>query len=278
MRQEKSASATGGHPRRISGHLRPPEFRQEIEEVLNALRQWIVEFEEWEEAAGDGGELPEVDLHSVVSELVALRGEVHLESKGAKASRERMEEAAEAFGSGLEFARREIGVSLTEGLVPLVRERDRLRDDLEKAREEPLDRSVEALLDSLEALRRGSRAVEEARRRLGWRRLLLPRGLLGALLEGYRLATGRIERQLSGLGISEIAADGVAFDPVAMRAVETEVREDVSPGCVLEVLRPGYRRGERVVRAAEVRTAVAAPGLSEKAARTAKEVHERSSR
>ncbi len=144
---------------------------------------------------------------------------------------------------------------MESGLAELIRDRDRLREELREAREKPLEQGLEALLDSLEALRSGKEATAKARRSLGWRARLLPRDLFEGVLEGYRMATQRIENSLSTLGVSEIGGAGRAFDPHSMRSVETEVRGDVPAGQVLEVVRPGYRRGERILRVAEVRVA-----------------------
>lgn len=42
-----------------------------------------------------------------------------------------------------------------------------------------------------------------------------------------------------------------------MRAVERDVRDDVRPGMVTEVLRRGYRTAERILRYAEVKVSSA---------------------
>jgi molecular chaperone GrpE len=244
----------------------------ETEALLNALRQWIVEFEA---AAVDGAEGRlrldaaggGVDLHTVVAEIAALKGEVRLESRVAKTSREKMERAAESFEEGLESARSALHDTVTgveEGLrsslAPLLRERDQLREELHKLEEEGPLQAIHALLDVHEALRRGREATEEACRRLGWRRRLLPRALLGGLLEGYDMGCRRLERRLEELGVVEIACAGRDFDPRRMRSVESEVRSDLPAGRVLEVLRPGFTRGEQVLRYAEVRIAAAPQG------------------
>ncbi len=272
--------------------MRKREFQREIEAILNALRQWLMEVEdssELDELTSDESALPEVDLHSMVSELTALRGEVRLGSRGSKASRETMAQAADTFKAGLENVHDELHASsedmehaadafkaglenvqtqldasneeaeksLSQVLVPLVRERDHLRDEIRQVRDEPLRRGGEALLDALEGLRRGRMASEETNARLGWRAIFLPRDLFGGMLEGYDMASRKIEQTLNALGITEISCEGQDFDPNSMRAVETKERDDVPPGRVLEVVRPGYRRGDTILRVAEVRTATA---------------------
>ncbi len=235
------------------------EFRAESEALLGALRKWMAEFESWEEIERcheHVGPLAAVDLHSVVAEVAALRGELRVSSRGAKASREDLEEAASLFREG----REDLRSSVERGLADIVGERDRLREELRETREEPLHRSLEALLDTLEALRRGQEASERAKRSLRWRAKLMPRDLLGGLVDGYRMGLRRIENALSALGVTEVPCTGRNFDPRCMRSVETDERRDLPPGQVVEVVRSGYQQGDRILRVAEVRVVVPPQG------------------
>jgi molecular chaperone GrpE len=53
-------------------------------------------------------------------------------------------------------------------------------------------------------------------------------------------------------GISRIDPLGQPFDPNLHEAVQQRPRADVAPGTVVEVLEPGYRLYERVLRPARV--------------------------
>ena len=70
-----------------------------------------------------------------------------------------------------------------------------------------------------------------------------------------------VERNLRGLvasdGVERIAAEGAEFDPREHEAVGQAPSADVAEGHVLHVVRPGYRKGDRVIRPAQV--IVAAP-------------------
>ena len=245
-----------------------PGFAEEVESLLAAFRRWLYEVEE-DARAGHGAALESesagnsaVDLHSLVAELTALRGEVQVGNRGAKTTRETMEHAADAFTVGLDRTHEEARRSREEGerllqraLSSLVRERDELKEQVEQLRENPLGETVDALFDALESMHRGQEATEDARRTLGWRGRLLPRPLLGGLLDGYAMARRRLEAALESLGVAEIEALGMRFDPRRMRAVDTEVRDDVPAGQVVDVVRRGYCHDARVLRAAEVRTA-----------------------
>jgi molecular chaperone GrpE len=70
-------------------------------------------------------------------------------------------------------------------------------------------------------------------------------GALGAIAEKAR-------RALEGVGVARVDASGVAFDPSVHDAVQQVEDADASEPTVHQVLRPGYRLGERVLRAAMV--------------------------
>ena len=70
-------------------------------------------------------------------------------------------------------------------------------------------------------------------------------GALGAIAEKAR-------RALEGLGVARVDGAGVAFDPSVHDAVQQVEDADASEPTVHQVLRPGYRLGERVLRAAMV--------------------------
>jgi molecular chaperone GrpE len=67
-----------------------------------------------------------------------------------------------------------------------------------------------------------------------------------------RLVAEKAQRALAGLGVERIDTAGVAFDPTVHDAVQqVEVAGDSAAG-VHQILRPGYRLGDRVLRAAMV--------------------------
>ncbi len=73
-----------------------------------------------------------------------------------------------------------------------------------------------------------------------------------AWLEGLRLVRDRFLQLLAGEGIETIPALGRPFDPRLHVALAAADRPDATPGTVVEVVRPGYRRGAKVLRFAEV--------------------------
>ncbi len=243
-----------------------------MESLLGAFRQWMIDAEAHEQnelsSSADGSidGVPDVDMHSVVSELTALRSEVRLESRTTKSAREKLEQAASAYEIGLERVGDRIlgaSASLESGVVSalerLSRENDRLRSELERSVEDATLRSIDALFDVHDALSRGLKASSEARQRSGWRARLLPQAVFGGLLEGYTMGLSRVRRLLGDLEVVEIPCVGRSFDPTKMRSVEVRAAADSEPGTVVDVVRAGFERRGRVLRTAEVCTS-AQPG------------------
>lgn len=77
------------------------------------------------------------------------------------------------------------------------------------------------------------------------------------LKEGVALTADAFRQTLDRLGVKEIQAEGAHFDPHAHEALAEEA-SDVPDGTILEVFRPGYRLGDRLLRPALVKVARAA--------------------
>ena len=75
--------------------------------------------------------------------------------------------------------------------------------------------------------------------------------------EGVRLTRDQLSGLLSARGVEPIPTDG-AFDPATHQAVATVEDEGAEPGSIAAVVRKGWRRGESVLRHAQVKV-VAAP-------------------
>ena len=73
-----------------------------------------------------------------------------------------------------------------------------------------------------------------------------------AVASGVRVVADKAQRALEALGVERVADVGVPFDPTVHDAVQQVDGDGVEQPTVHEVLRPGYRSGERVVRAAMV--------------------------
>ena len=81
---------------------------------------------------------------------------------------------------------------------------------------------------------------------------------VGAVASGVRVVAEKAQRTLAALGVERVDAAGVAFDPTVHDAVQQVAADSIDGGEALEgpvvheVLRPGYRLPDRVLRPAMV--------------------------
>jgi molecular chaperone GrpE len=73
--------------------------------------------------------------------------------------------------------------------------------------------------------------------------------------EGISLIYRKLQNILDAEGVTRMEAEGQAFDPNLHEAVIHEDSEEHASGHVTEVLRQGYKLGDRVIRPALVRVA-----------------------
>jgi molecular chaperone GrpE len=154
-------------------------------------------------------------------------------------------------------------------------ESKRLKSELDATR----DRWLRAEAELQNYRRRAMRDVEEARRAAENRLLLETLDQLDDLeraidqaksdappswLEGVRLVAGRMIESLGREGVRGIEAVGQPFDPDKHEALLEAETDEVPPGHVVQVVRRGWMREGRTLRAARVvvarRTADAAAG------------------
>ncbi len=75
--------------------------------------------------------------------------------------------------------------------------------------------------------------------------------------KGVLLVERNLRSLLASDDVQRLAAEGAEFDPREHEALGRQPSSDVPEGHVLHVVRPGYRKGDRVIRPAQV--IVAAP-------------------
>jgi molecular chaperone GrpE len=74
-----------------------------------------------------------------------------------------------------------------------------------------------------------------------------------SLAKGVELVAGKLVGALQGIGLQRLDGDGVPFDPNQHEAVQQQPAEEPrDEPVVAQVLRPGYKLGDRVLRAAMV--------------------------
>jgi hypothetical protein len=247
----------------------PPEARAEIEAVLTALRQWLLEAavtcdEPGAEAdAVAAAELTagefDASMHGLFREWIALRREIERAAGDNGAAREVLARAAGLFERGGAEMKESVG----QLLAPLVRDRDRIRDDLRQRLQVQQSNWLELILDLRAGLAEAEKEARAGLEQLGWRRRLLPGPAGGAVAEALASGLSRIDSALDSRGVRRVAAAGGPVDLQTMRVVETAEHEALPAGHVIEVLRPGFVCGREVVRFAEVRATPSAGSADE---------------
>jgi molecular chaperone GrpE len=219
-----------------------PDSTQEPENwrrpLLDKFSIWLEEMDASARSAASVPEDPEgPDLHSLLSEMTALRQEVRLqtrqqakESRELGASRGALETALQALQQNHSAAASEAAKQLSTWAL--------------------------ALLDIRDALERGLAAAQRAAEPIpGWRRWLsrpTPSPALQSIEEGYRMAMLRCDRALVQHGVDVIETVGQRFDAATMVAVETSHQPGRGPDEVVLQVRSGCRHNQRILRCAEV--------------------------
>ena len=78
---------------------------------------------------------------------------------------------------------------------------------------------------------------------------------VGAWAEGIELIYRKFATLLESIGIEPIETEGQSFDPLFHEALSHEESEEHDEGMVIDVIKRGYKLGDRVLRPAMVRVA-----------------------
>ena len=125
--------------------------------------------------------------------------------------------------------------------------RRRAQRDVEEARRCAEERGLLDVIESLDDLERALTAARDAGGDAAW-------------VQGVELVAQRMRDSLSRAGVTAVSPVNEPFDPRFHEAMlQMPAPEGTPPGTVLRVERTGYRRGDRMLRAARV-VAAAEPG------------------
>lgn len=171
-------------------------------------------------------------------------GDGELKAKGSGAApKEEPEASAEDPVQKLSEERDRLLASLQRTQADFQNFRARAERERAQWREETI---AETLLTILPALDNLERALAAAR----------AGGTLEALTQGVSQVVAQVERVLSSLGISKVAAEGKSFDPKFHEVLcEVPAPEGAKPGEVVSVVEAGYQLHGRVIRPARVTVA-----------------------
>jgi len=208
------------------------------EELVRQFRNYL------EKASEDQEALPEkLDLFSFYSEMTALKNEVKIESR--------------LIRQGLDSFKETTGV-IEQGNAKL----DAL---LQESRTEQCSNAgisvlqpvLHGLFDLYDRIQASLHALPESRPTGLLFRLRLCRSNEGKVIhsmrQGQKMTLERILALLLDCGVHPIEASGCRFDPLTMRAVETDALPALADGMVSAELRTGFIWNDEVLRPAEVR-------------------------
>jgi molecular chaperone GrpE len=268
-----------------------------IDKVLADFRSWLAQMPisaapsastNNEKDPGDSVSAP-IDLQTLLSQFIALRHEVNLQTKAVRSQQELNAETLQGLTNSLEALEKAYEESLetesekaNEGLRPLLKALVDVRDALALARRE-VQRVQEAMVSALDRLITkpepvpvevaGTKTFRSWLKKWSGRDqekpLPLPphqpdgaeeaarhvRLLLESVVIGYMMSLQRIERVLQQQGLEPMECAGEPFDPERMEVVEAVTDSGRFSGEVLEEIRPGYLWNGRVFRFAQVRVA-----------------------
>jgi molecular chaperone GrpE len=204
------------------------------QEALSDFSQWLENMPE-NDSIDNRVEMDGCDLYTMLTEFVALRQEIKLQT--------REQHRTLKIQESLINDHRQI-VTLYQDRIEKI---DRLEATIRHSTEK---RTVMPFLDIRDALVRGLAAAQNASGARGvFRRPA--RGTKG-VVEGYQLALRRFDRALAAIDIRPILTVDNSFDPTCMRAVDRRKVSEKPPGTVLEEYVCGFIRGDEVIRPAEV--------------------------
>jgi len=202
--------------------------------VLEDFQQWL-EAQPETPAPSTRPASEECDLHTLFSELAALRQEIRLQSREQARLARELTQAGERYDTAAGVSgQREEELSAFE---------ERIRRDAERA-------CVLSFLEVRDALVRGRDAAVK---------LAAPRDLqrptwpgVEAIVEGYEMIVERFDRALASSGVEVLHSVGEPFDGRWMHALQTREVEGTADQQVVDELRCGFTWNGEVLRVAEV--------------------------
>jgi molecular chaperone GrpE len=233
-----------------------PLTPERIDAVLADFRRWLEGLAEEDRGDEPLGSPGPVDLHTLVAQFTALRHEVNLQTRAARAAVEQTAEAVQLLrqprADPREAARPLVKalIDVADVLAVALRQVERARSAAEELLAEP-----PAPRPGFFARLFGASDVASAERTRQAEAAGRLRALLAGVADGYALSLRRVERELPRFGLEPIDSLGQPFDPELMEVVEVVDAPDRPGGTVVEEVRRGYRWDGKPFRPAQVKVA-----------------------
>lgn len=201
------------------------------DQLLQAFSTYLERAEEEAAAAGE-----EVDLHTLFTEMAALRNEVKTESRQFK-------NALDEFRGVFE--------TLQESHGTLNKALERSTAECRKQTRETLRSFLLDLLEIYDRMEAGLHALHAYKPGFWGGKHQLE--FVESVREGQGMTLRRVGQLLERYHIQALDTLGKPLDPHTMRAVETVSDPEYANGSVVEELRKGFLWEDEVLRLAEVR-------------------------
>jgi molecular chaperone GrpE len=251
----------------------------DVEAILEKFRDWL----ENARAEADGpvgiesgldsepGAPPrEFGIIDLVEEFTALRHELKLQTKSGRGLIEQTENTVAALRQAIDHFRSvepkeaqavwSAGKALAEALADLDEALVRGEREIDRARRQIADESIHNLETSVNNLFRGRSWIRRRFLRSYHKEIIESvrrdgqsrHELFDSFLEGYRLIQKRLRRALLSEQVTHVPCEGEPVDPELMTVIEVVDEPRDRPGTVARELRRGYTWRGRVIRFAEV--------------------------
>jgi molecular chaperone GrpE len=253
--------------------------RVDVEAILDRFRDWL-EDARVEAERTDGIELSldsergqptrDFGIIDLVEEFTALRHELKLQTKSGRGLIEQTENTVVALRQAIEQFRsvepkeRQAVWTAAKGLAEALADLDealvRGEREIDRARRTIADESVRGLESALNDLYRRRSWIRRRYLRAYYQEVMetvrrdgqTRQELFDSFLEGYGLIQKRLRRALASEQVTHIPCEGKPVDPELMTVIEVVDEPRDQPGTVVKELRRGYTWRGRVIRFAEV--------------------------
>lgn len=256
--------------------------------VLKDFESWLAHASrtDLEPAPSPRGE--PVDLHTLLGQFLALKQEIHLQTRAVRSQQEQNAETLRNLARAMELLtekpeRTPISAPASDEILrPVLKTLVDVHDALTLASREVarVRETVLPLIEQLQSTTEISAPPEDQQPqpKSSWASWFatrskkeqstpapLPRSVpqmelarrtnqaLAALMDGYTMSLQRIERALGQHGLETIPTSGQPFDPERMEVLETVSDSGQPPGAVVDEVRRGYFWKGKLFRFAQVR-------------------------
>ena len=178
------------------------------------------------------------DLYTLLSEFTSLKQEIKMQNREQHRTLKAMTQI-----QSMTDAYQEIMGHFDDKTKQITTLEQNIRKETEK-------RTAMSFLDVRDSLIRGRNTCVAAASVKGFFRRV-PKEM-DNIHKGYEMAIRKFDASLALLDIYPMETDGVSFDPMTMKALETKQGKDRAKGTVLETISGGFWRGDDVLRYAQV--------------------------